>query len=234
MNKRVRCILFDYGGTLDAPGEHWSHLISRAWTAAGADIPHEEFRRVYVLAERALATAGAVGADDNFLSLMRKKIALENTFLSPPFPAGICEHVAADCYHIARRNIQEVKPILEHIAAEVPVGIVSNFYGNLRAVLADMDILNIFSAVTDSGEAGMRKPDRRIFTEALCRIDPRLTPSEALMVGDSIDKDIIPAHSLGFKTALLPGIPWDPASPQPRLPAETIQISSIAEILRYL
>ena len=223
----MKAILFDYGGTLDTPGEHWSHVIRRAWITAGASIPDEEFRRVYVLGERALAAAGAVAADDTFLTLMRKKITLENSFLSTPCPAEICERAAAYCYNHAKSNIRAVRPVLEIIAAEIPIGIVSNFYGNLRAVLSDMDILDLFTAVIDSGRLGIRKPDPRIFLEAMRQVDPRLTPAETLVVGDSIDKDILPAHRAGFLTAHLPGSPWDPSAPQPQLPASTIILPSI-------
>ena len=225
-----KAILFDYGGTLDTPGEHWSNVIRSQWIAAGADIALDEFRRVYVMAEKALAVAGTVTPDDTFLTLMRKKITLENSFLASPFPADLCETAAVGCYTYARRNIQAVKPVLERLAATIPIGLVSNFYGNLHTVVADMGIAHLFAAVTDSGCLGIRKPDPRIFIEAMRQLNPLLTPSETLVVGDSIDKDILPAHKAGFLTAHLPGAPWAPSSPRPALPASTIIISSIASL----
>lgn len=225
-----KCILFDYGGTLDAPGEHWSHVLLRAWQAAGADIPSEEFRHAYVQAERALAKPGAVKASDTFLDLMRKKIALENSFLNHPYSPDICEAAANFCYTHARRNIQAVKPVLTQLSQEIPLGIVSNFYGNLPAVLADMGILSLFTNVTDSTLLGIRKPDPRIFLEAMRSIDPSLTPAQTLVVGDSIDKDILPASSAGFLTAHLPSVPWDPSAPSPVLPSDTIVLDSLREL----
>ncbi|MDE6377571.1 MAG: HAD family hydrolase [Duncaniella sp.] len=231
MKLPAKCLLFDYGGTLDTPGEHWSTVIARAWAQEGIELPREAFRHAYVEAERALAADGAVGTDDTFGEMMEKKIAIENTALGSIADADTCRRVAQRCYEYARSNLMQVRPTLESLASKVPLGIVSNFYGNLRAVLADMGVAHLFSAITDSGEAGVRKPDPRIFLEALRRVDPSLTPAETLVVGDSIDKDILPAHSAGFLTAHLPGIPWNPEAPQPPLPADTAVISSIADLL---
>ena len=44
----------------------------------------------------------------------------------------------------------------------------------------------------------MKKPDLRIFRIALERADCK--PEEAVMVGDRIDNDIIPANKIGMKT----------------------------------
>ena len=44
----------------------------------------------------------------------------------------------------------------------------------------------------------MAKPDLRIFRIALERADCK--PEEAVMVGDRIDNDIIPAKKIGMKT----------------------------------
>ena len=49
-----------------------------------------------------------------------------------------------------------------------------------------------------SAEAGCAKPDLRIFTMALDKAG--CEPSEAVMVGDRLDNDIIPAKKLGMKT----------------------------------
>lgn len=234
MSRPVRCILFDYGGTLDTPGEHWSNVIEKAWLDEGVTVGHDDFRPAYVEAERALGIKGAVDKDDTFLEMMVKKIELENRALGTVADRETCRRVARRCYEYARQNISRITPALESLAARLPLGIVSNFYSNLCSVLADMGVAHLFTAVTDSGEAGIRKPDPRIFLEAMRRISPDLTPGETLVTGDSIDKDILPAHSAGFMTAHLPGTPWDTATPQTPLPTSTRVISSISELHELL
>lgn len=62
-----------------------------------------------------------------------------------------------------------------------------------------MDIKWVFfDVVSASAELGVSKPDRRIFTYALEQAGCR--PEEALMVGDRLDNDVLPAKELGMKT----------------------------------
>ena len=49
-----------------------------------------------------------------------------------------------------------------------------------------------------SAEAGISKPDPRIFTLALERAE--CPAEEAVMIGDRLDNDIVPAKRLGMKT----------------------------------
>ena len=48
----IKAIIFDYGGTLDTGGVHWSDVIYGAWRSAGLDISREDFNDAYVSAER--------------------------------------------------------------------------------------------------------------------------------------------------------------------------------------
>jgi putative hydrolase of the HAD superfamily len=76
--------------------------------------------------------------------------------------------------------------------------VVSNFYGNLDHVLADAGIAELLGAIADSTRLGFFKPDVRIFKEALHQLG--VEPGDAVMVGDSLEKDCAPARSLGLKT----------------------------------
>ena len=52
--------------------------------------------------------------------------------------------------------------------------------------------------IIDSYEVGISKPNLEIFKLALS--EAKCLPIEAVMIGDRIDNDIIPALSLGMKT----------------------------------
>ncbi|MBR4040277.1 MAG: HAD-IA family hydrolase, partial [Clostridia bacterium] len=52
--------------------------------------------------------------------------------------------------------------------------------------------------VVASAEEGVAKPDKRIFEIALERADCKR--SEAAMIGDRLDNDIVPANELGMYT----------------------------------
>ena len=52
-----------------------------------------------------------------------------------------------------------------------------------------------------SAEEGVAKPDRRIFDIALERSGCK--PENAVMIGDRVDNDILPAKAVGMKTVLV-------------------------------
>lgn len=234
----IKAIIFDYGGTLDSRGDHWSEVIRRAYRHAGAPVTRERFREAYVHAERALDGSGIILPTDNFLAVMRKKTALQLEWLGI-HDAQLCEDIAMKCYRDAKQCVDESAATLSRLATRYPLAIVSNFYGNIRTVLQDFGLMPYISAVIDSTEAGIRKPDPAIFRLGIDALAatlqsscgaPTLTPGEVLVVGDSIGKDILPARSLGCRTALLPGIPWDTSSPAPLPPSDTLILTSIADL----
>ena len=51
----IKGIIFDYGGTLDSRGVHWSEVLWNGYQQAGVPIDKETFRNAYVEGERALA-----------------------------------------------------------------------------------------------------------------------------------------------------------------------------------
>ena len=75
--------------------------------------------------------------------------------------------------------------------------LVSNFYGNIEVVLKEFNLDGIFQEIVESAVVKVRKPDPRIYqlgVEAL-----QLPPENIVVVGDSYDKDIVPAHPLAAK-----------------------------------
>ena len=95
----------------------------------------------------------------------------------------------------------------------IPMALVSNFYGNVETVLDEMQLRDFFCDVIESAQVGIRKPDPRLYAlgvEALRKnvLPQHLDESEILVVGDSISKDILPAKSLGCKTAWFKGEGW--------------------------
>lgn len=246
----IKAIIFDYGGTLDSRGDHWSEVIYRAYRTHLPHIARNDFRRAYVIAERALDGSGLISPADTFLDVMLRKIALQFTHLGLNDSALL--KIATDCYESARECIREARPVLEALASRYPLAIVSNFYGNLPAVLADFGIAHLFRAVIDSTTVGIRKPDPAIFRLGIRALNTSRThislsgdphthilhthptetpPSEILVVGDSISKDILPATSLGCPTAHLPGIPWDPTTPSIPLPPTTIPLTTLSDLI---
>ena len=84
--------------------------------------------------------------------------------------------------------------------------LVSNFYGNIAVVLQEFGFEGLFQHIIESAVVGIRKPDPRIFTLGVEALG--LTPEEVTVVGDSMDKDIIPAKKAGCHTVWFKGEGW--------------------------
>ena len=78
------------------------------------------------------------------------------------------------------------------------LGIIANQIPGAEKRLEGMGIRQYFDVIVSSAEEGVAKPDPRIFNIALTRVG--CTPEQAVMIGDRIDNDIVPAKQMGMKT----------------------------------
>lgn len=209
---KVKGIIFDYGGTLDTGGQHWSNVIQAAYAASGVAIDTAEFREAYVYAERELARVRHILPQHDFHDMLLIKIKIELQWLvsqglfAPQNVDAKTTEIAGRCYEAAKDNIEKSKPVLELLAARYPLVLVSNFYGNIETVLADFGLTKYFKDVIESAVLGIRKPDPRIFEHGVKALG--LQPSETLVIGDSYRKDIEPAEKLGCQVLWLKGESW--------------------------
>ncbi len=139
------------------------------------------------------------------------------------------EPIAQYCYEAARGSIEEARPTLEALYARFPMVLVSNFYGNVEAVLTDFNLRHFFRAIIESAVVGVRKPDPAIFRLGVDALG--LPAGEVLVVGDSLRKDILPAESIGCRVAWLKGLGWTPEEDAATHPA---RIDSLADLLPLL
>ena len=87
---------------------------------------------------------------------------------------------------------------LEKLSKRYKIGIIANQSLGTADRLEQHGILKYIDLVVASAEEGVSKPDRRIFEIALQRAGCR--PESAVMIGDRIDNDIVPAKKMGMKT----------------------------------
>ena len=213
----IKGIIFDYGGTIDSHGDHWSEIIWKGYLDSGMPVGKDEFRECYVYAERELAKTRHILPEHNFYDLLYIKMQIEIGHLkemSDNLSARLAgfdtdeyaARIARYCYESAKSAVEDARPTLEKLYKKYPMVLVSNFYGNVETVLADFDLRKYFKTIVESAVVGIRKPDPRIFmlgVEAL-----GLQPQEVLVVGDSYKKDIVPAETIGCRVAWLKGKGW--------------------------
>lgn len=232
---KVKGIIFDYGGTLDTGGDHWSHVIADAYTKAGVFIDNEAFRDAYVFAERELARTLHILPHHTFADLLDIKIKIEMQELAAGsvVPSNFVDtkapEIAKICYEAAKESVNKAKPVLESLSKQYKLVLVSNFYGNIAAVLKDFGLDSYFSKIVESAVVGVRKPDPRIFelgAEAM-----GLKPEETLVIGDSYRKDIVPAEKAGAQVLWLKGKGWTAEEDQQLHPNI---ISSLHDVLQLV
>jgi len=87
---------------------------------------------------------------------------------------------------------------LQKNSAHYKIGILGQYGISLKEFLLKEDLLKYFAFAETQENYLITKPDPRYFEAILNKCG--CVPSESVMVGDRIDKDIIPARAIGMKT----------------------------------
>lgn len=229
----IKGIIFDYGGTLDSRGVHWSEVLWQGYCQAGVPIDKETFRNAYVEGERALARERIIMPQDDFHTLLLKKVKVEISYLPDRPDAEVqdrwIKEIATYCDDAARECIEEARAILEQLHERYPMMLVSNFYGNIDEVLRSYGIRHLFKGIIESAVVGVRKPNPTLFKLGVDALE--LEPDEVLVVGDSLRKDIIPAEHLGCHALWLKGKGW---TEEENLQTHPNTITSITQVTDWV
>ncbi|MDU1891219.1 MAG: HAD family hydrolase [Dysgonomonas sp.] len=211
--EKVKGIIFDYGGTIDSNGKHWAEVLWESYQDQQGPVTKEQFREAYVYGERYLATHPIITPEDNFHTLLSKKVELQINYL---IDKGFLQEndktkayslaISDQCYTFVRNLISKEKSLLDALKSRYPMVLVSNFYGNVQAVLGDFGLLEYFDDIIESAVVGVRKPDPAIFGLGVEKLG--LPGSSIVVIGDSYTKDIVPASKNGCQTIWLKGPGW--------------------------
>jgi len=190
-------LLFDFGCTLDADGVAWRERFFRIWREEAGDVASEEFDPAFYAADDALV--GAVDPRSTLTETVERLArGVAHRLGADPSAA---ERAAARFTRDSLETLGRRAPLLARLARRRRLGVVSNFYGNLAGVCREAGIASSFSVLVDSCEVGCSKPEPAIFRAALDRLGARA--SEALFVGDSIERDMAGARGIGMPHLLL-------------------------------
>lgn len=207
----IKGILFDFGGTLDTHGVHWSEQFWDAWQAAGIPVTKPEYEKAYVAAGDNMLD-GKIKPTDTFKDTIGMQIRLQIEFLlslgriQPDVVDSWTTAILQACYNEVLTKMQLTAEILKKLSVNYPLVLVSNYYGNMETVLREFGIRDYFKDVVDSAVVGVRKPDPFIFTIGVERLG--LKASQVAVVGDSFERDIVPAKKIGCTTIWLKGRSW--------------------------
>jgi putative hydrolase of the HAD superfamily len=222
----LNALLFDMGGTLDSDGVHWLDRFDQAYAAAGVTLARETLRAAFDEAEgkaavdEIICTAGleamvdrhvgwqldalndapeiVTSMDGDGRALQRLRAAITQTFVDP----------------VRRKAAINARMLADLKSLGYVLGVVSNGCGNVDVLCEELGYRPFLSLIVDSRRVGLFKPDPAIYRYAAGRLG--FPPSEIMMIGDSFERDVRPAASIGMKTAWLRGV-GDRACPDPLL-----------------
>jgi putative hydrolase of the HAD superfamily len=195
----LRAIIFDMGGTLDGDG-HWLDRFVRLYAEHRFDCSRDTIRRGFDHAERCAATDKEI-VNANLETLVRRHLAWQFAEIGLDDDGRREAMVSAFVAPVQRAARQNADTLAALRRRGLTLGLVSNACGNAQALCDDFGYTPYLSAVIDSRVVGAAKPDPRIFTMALERLG--VSAGETMMVGDSYERDVVPAHRLGMQTRWL-------------------------------
>ena len=211
--------IFDYGGTLDTGGQHWGKVIWHAYERQQVPVSEEAFRDAYVHAERTLGRNPIIQPDFTFYKTIETKIRIQLEYLQEKNDvssvSSYLKPLTDSLYEATVKETAKSREVLLQLKQQYPMVLVSNFYGNIATVLKEFKLDGIFNTIIESAVVGVRKPDPQIFTLGVEALG--MQPDEVVVVGDSMDKDIIPAGKAGCHTVWFKGEGWtnDPVDESP-------------------
>lgn len=199
----IKGFIFDYGGTLDTGGQHWGKVIWHAYERQQVPVSEADFRDAYVHAERTLGKNPIIKPDFTFKRTLEEKIRIELEFLGKE---EYQQSIVDDLYARTMAETAKSREVLLELKQRYRMVLVSNFYGNIATVLKEFGLDGIFEHIIESAVVGVRKPDPKIFALGVDALG--VEPNETVVVGDSMDKDIIPATKVGCHTVWFEGEGW--------------------------
>ena len=89
--------------------------------------------------------------------------------------------------------------ILDYLTLKYKLHIITNGFEEVQyKKLKNSGIVHYFSTVTTSEEVGVKKPNSKVFLTALKKANS--IPEESVMIGDSLEADILGANNIGMQT----------------------------------
>jgi putative hydrolase of the HAD superfamily len=198
----IRAIFFDMGGTLDGDGLHWQDRFLALYKSFGVELSRETIRNAFDAAERRSALDETI-ASSNFAPMIELYVQWQLSHLGLT-DRDLAQHLAEGFIAPVRNAVAENVRLLANLVERgFVLGVVSNGCGNVEKLCADFGYTPFLSFIVDSRRVGLFKPDPAIFFHAAEKLGG--DPGTMLMVGDSFDRDVVPAKKAGMKTAWLQG-----------------------------
>ncbi|MFB0558848.1 MAG: HAD family hydrolase [Candidatus Bathyarchaeia archaeon] len=206
----IDAVLFDCWGTiLQAPNlmrrGASTEIFYRSLTDSGCDVDFDSFRDAYV--EEARRQRDEAKVDFRELDYVQRiDSTLHAVGFQHPQRRLLAQRVWADYLAEWPRQstfFEDAMPLLSSLKRRYKLGLVTNFPDGptAREVFNWFEFDEVFDCIVISGEVGYRKPNPIIFERALSYL--RGSPESTVMVGDTLDADVLGPKKIGMKAILI-------------------------------
>jgi putative hydrolase of the HAD superfamily len=205
-SSKITTVLFDAGGTL----VHVDHgFLQQTLRRAGIPVTRRTLREA--------ECASKIAIDQR----SQAKIADTDETRRQPYFAALLDRLGVDKVrsgqllhdiesahqreNLWRAMLPSTPRVLTALRERgVTLGVVSNSDGRITSVLERCGITHFFQVIVDSHDAGVEKPDPRIFDFALAKAHAR--PEQTLYVGDIYTIDVVGAERAGIHPVLIDSV----------------------------
>ena len=217
IDRRIRFVFFDVGGTILRVQPSVSHVYSRTAREHGWDVEpgwlSDRFEQACAESLRRSMRRSHRCSDE---ILKEEWFRIVRDTFGNSVPGARIRRLFEDLYQkFVSASAWTVAPgaraTLEDLRQRgYQLGILSNWDSRLPTTLEQLDLASFFDVVVISYKVGYEKPHRRIFEIAVSKAGQ--PASRILHVGDSWVTDILPAQKVGMKTLWM--APSETRSPQ--------------------
>ncbi len=203
--QEIEAVFFDAEGTLVHITPSVGHIYAKIWERYGLLADPEEINQIFYQIFR--ATRGRWDSDPESCFEGWKEVFLKTAshFGSLKKP----EEAYRECYEcFAKKEFFTLAPdtfiTLEKLKRSgIRLAVISNWDERLKRLLKALDLLPFFEAIFIACELGLAKPDPAIYEHACQQL--KVPPKRALMVGDSLEDDVLAARKAGLWALRYPG-----------------------------
>lgn len=206
-NRHFDAVLFDLGNTLIYFDGDWSKVLPQAdaaltscLQAAGLVFDPESFLNEFQEREKAYFAERETEYIEYTTAFILRKLL--NDWGYPEIPDTLITGALEAHYRVSQTHWQPeadaIPTLLSLHQKGYRLAIVSNAGddADVQTLVDKAQIRSYFDLILSSAKAGIRKPNPRIFSDVLDKLE--VPPGRAVMVGDTLSADILGAQNAGI------------------------------------
>lgn len=204
---RLRAVFLDIGDTVMRPNPSWEHVYAIAFEEYGVKVEvealHAALRRAYHHGGYGFEAGFEPTEQTSFARTMQIDSAALADLGLDPMPESFFRRLSELFMLTANWHVfPDVPPALAALRERgLVIGAVSNWVWQLPELLHALELVKEFDFIAASSRVGFEKPHPEIFRWALEQA--KVSPGEAIHVGDHLDADVVGAQGVGIQPVLI-------------------------------